>query len=55
MTPAEVVDYLTYRNYVHNRRIAPHVTPERWEKVYGPGAREMEEQYQRELGAQAPQ
>lgn len=50
MTPRELVDQLTYLNYAHNRTISPNVTPERWEKVYGPGVWEMEEQYQRELG-----
>lgn len=37
-TPAELVDYLTYSNYAHNRNLAPHITPERWKKVYGADA-----------------
>lgn len=44
-----IVSDLTYINYRHNRQISPHVTPERWEKVYGPSTKMMEFQYQREL------
>jgi hypothetical protein len=42
---ADIIDDLTYRNYAHNRQLAPSVSPERWEKIYGPQAREMEERY----------
>lgn len=49
MTILELVDELTYRNYAHNRRISPGVTPERWAKAYGPTAAAMEARYQREL------
>ncbi len=48
MTPREIVDYLTYQNYAHNRRISPNVTPAQWEKVYGPSVWDLEEQYQAE-------
>ena len=48
MTPQQVVDYLVYANYAHNRRLCPSTTPSRWEKVYGPSVWEMEEQFQRE-------
>lgn len=48
MTSLEFIDELTYRNYAHNRRISPQVTPERWEKAYGPNAVAMEERFQRE-------
>lgn len=47
MSPESVVDYLTYANYRHNRNIAPHVTPERWAKIY-PGAAALEAKYQAE-------
>ena len=36
MDPMAIVQDLTFQNYAHNRRISPHVTPERWERVYGP-------------------
>lgn len=42
-TPAEIVDYLTYANYAHNRNLAPHITPESWKKVYGAQAVERME------------
>ncbi len=47
-TLTELIDELTYRNYEHNRRISPHVTPERWAKSYGPTVAAMEERFQRE-------
>ena len=53
VTPQQVVDYLVYANYAHNRRIAPDVTPKRWEKVYGPSVWEMEEQFQRETALES--
>ena len=34
-TPADIVDYLTYSSYAHNRRISPEVTPERWARIFG--------------------
>lgn len=49
MTPQGIVDYLTYVNFAHNRRLSPEVTVERWEKIYGPNTRAMEEQFQKEL------
>jgi hypothetical protein len=39
-------DELTYMNYAHNRRISPHVSAERWAKVYGPSSSDMEARYQ---------
>jgi hypothetical protein len=47
-TWAEVVDDLTYRNYVHNRQISPHISVERWTKAYGPNTAAMEERFQRD-------
>lgn len=44
-----IVDELTYINYRHNRNLSPHITPERWEKSYGPQAKAMEERYQQEI------
>lgn len=49
----DAVDELTYCNYRHNRNIST-VSPERWEKVYGPQAREMEKRYQLERIANSP-
>lgn len=49
MTILELVDELTYRNYAHNRRISPGVTPERWAKAYGPTSVAMEARYQAEF------
>jgi hypothetical protein len=48
MTATEVVDYLTYCNYAHNRRISPHITPERWAKIY-PNAAAMEAKFQADM------
>jgi hypothetical protein len=48
MKPEQIVNYLTYCNYRHNRTISPHVTPEQWEKVYGPNTPTMERCYQEE-------
>jgi len=47
-TLTELIDELTYRNYEHNRRISPHVSPKRWAKSYGPSTEAMEERFQRE-------
>lgn len=48
MAPREIVDWLTYSNYVHNRRRSPEVTPEQWATIY-PNAAAMERTYQAEL------
>ena len=48
MSIRELTDELTYANYAHNRRICPGVTVERWAKVYGPSAYDMENRFQRE-------
>lgn len=47
MEAQELVDELTYRNYMYNRGLAPEITPEQWEDVYGETAA-MEERYQKE-------
>lgn len=28
------VDWLTYCSYAHNRNRSPHISPERWRKIY---------------------
>jgi hypothetical protein len=48
-TPVDVICWLTYSSYAHNRRISPEVLAEKWETVYGPQAGRLEELYQREL------
>ena len=45
MTPTQVVDYLTYANYAHNRRLSPEISPERWAKIY-PDAAKLEAKFQ---------
>ena len=45
---AELIDSLTYSSYRHNREISPEVTPERWQKVFGPSTDAMEQKYQGE-------
>ena len=52
MKPIEIVDELTYRSYAFNRQRSPEITPERWEKVFGPSAARMEEKFQNERGKQ---
>jgi hypothetical protein len=49
--PQACVDFLTYCNYAHNRELSPGVSPEQWEKVYGPNTKEMERRYQAEKAA----
>lgn len=49
----DLVDELMYRNYRHNRDIST-LSPERWETVYGPQAKEMEKRYRLERIANAP-
>ena len=44
------VDRLNYASYAHNRRVFPNVSPERWEKVFGPQVKEMEKKFQAQLG-----
>ena len=36
LTPETVTDELCYASYRHNARLAPHVTAEKWEAIYGP-------------------
>jgi hypothetical protein len=43
-----IVDELTYQNYAANRAYAPHVSPERWGRLY-PNVKEMEARYLAEL------
>ena len=45
MTPSQVVDYLTYANYAHNRRMSPEISPERWANIY-PDAAKLEAKFQ---------
>ncbi len=48
MKPEKIVNHLIYCSYHHNRKISPHVTPERWAKVYGPNTMVMEAKFQKE-------
>jgi len=43
------VDELTYENYSANRERSPEITPERWARIYGPSAVQLEARYQAEL------
>jgi hypothetical protein len=43
-----IVDELTYSSYAHNRRISPHISPERWMHVFGPEVQELEMRFQAE-------
>lgn len=45
----DVFDYMTYVNYRSNRDNDPSISPERWEKIYGPSVKSMEVRYQSEL------
>jgi len=51
MTARDLVTELTYRHYVANRGYAPHITPERWQRIYGPAVWSMEARYAAEMGA----
>ncbi len=53
-TPAEIVDYLTYASYAHNRRISPEVTPERWARIFGKEAVERMEPIYRAVSGHEP-
>ena len=44
----KLISDLTYVNYAANRDRAPEITPERWERIYGPTTPAMEARYQRE-------
>jgi len=44
----QLIDDLTYRNYAHNRRLAPEVSAESWQKVYGLDVVGFEARYQAE-------
>ncbi len=48
-----IVSDLTYRNYCHNRKMSPDVSPERWEKMYGASAPAMEIRFQEEKSMNA--
>ncbi len=39
---------LTYSSYRYNRTLSPEISAERWEKVYGPSAKDMEVRFQKE-------
>jgi hypothetical protein len=43
-----LLEYLTYCSYRSNRLRSPDITPERWAKVFGPQAEEMEARFQNE-------
>ena len=45
MTPTQVVDFLTYANYAHNRSLSPEISPERWAKIYS-DASKLEAKFQ---------
>lgn len=45
-----IIDELTYISYAHNREIAPHISPERWRKLYGQRTEAMEARYQKSRG-----
>ena len=45
-TESEIIRSLTFSSYSHNRGLDPSITPERWEKIYGPDTMEMERLYQ---------
>lgn len=55
MTPAALIDELTYINYRANRGYSPHITPESWKKLYGPATDAMEARYQAELAIEKAQ
>ena len=44
----DIVDALTYRNYVYNRQRSPDITPEQWGKIYK-NVEALEAKYQKEL------
>lgn len=44
----QVLEYLAYSNYAHNRRISPDLGPARLQKFFGPVVWEWEEQFQAE-------
>lgn len=48
MTPDQIIDELTYRQYCASRKDAPNLTPRSWGHVYGPSVLQMEERYQLE-------
>ena len=43
--PNGFVDELVYLSYAHNRRESPHITPERWAKIF-PDAGIIEARFQ---------
>lgn len=47
MNVRDLIDELTYTNYAHNRRISPHISPERWARIY-PNAEAMERRFKTE-------
>jgi len=53
VNPTQFISELDYINYRHNRNISPEVSVERWRRVYGPTADEMEARYQREQNTNA--
>lgn len=49
MTPADLMDTLTYANYRFNRQRTPAITSEAWRKVIPAFTEAMETRYQVEL------
>ena len=47
MTPEQIVDELTFRNYRYNRKLWPEREPVDWARIY-PNAAAMEARYQAE-------
>jgi hypothetical protein len=47
MTPATLVDELTYCNYRFNRDRSPEITPAQWGKIF-PNIDRLEQRYQAE-------
>jgi hypothetical protein len=47
MTPTELADECTYRNYKYNRLHSPATTPDQWRSIYGVTRTQMfEERFQ---------
>jgi hypothetical protein len=53
MSPDQILDDLTYRQYRISRESSPDITPRSWGFVYGPVWEALEERYQRDLAAAA--
>lgn len=49
LTPAEIVDNLTYSSYKFNRLRRPDIPAEKWEKVFGESTTKLEEKFQYDI------